>query len=231
MKRRLNILCIIVMLVLSYSVLESLYYLGIGVSLGVKTGIEMAENMKKTGNKSARHANYNEVTNMKYVALIPHFLTEKGGELLGDSVYNEKTGKFVPVMYGTLAVGIETQEGVASKIFSGLSQLLHFIAIAWSIVLFIKIIVAINRSDIFNWRNVRRLRRLGGILVIGFGCSLLSDYLSLCSLRQVLSLSNYDLILSDMVSTTTLVLGLSGLIVAEVFAIGLKMKEDQDLTI
>ena len=34
-----------------------------------------------------------------------------------------------------------------------------------------------------------------------------------------------------MVSTTMLVLGLSALIVAEVFAIGLKMKEEQDLTI
>ena len=37
--------------------------------------------------------------------------------------------------------------------------------------------------------------------------------------------------LSDMVNTTTLVLGISTLIVAEVFAIGLKMKEEQELTI
>ena len=41
----------------------------------------------------------------------------------------------------------------------------------------------------------------------------------------------YELHLSDTVNTTTLVLGISTLIVAEVFAIGLKMKEEQDLTI
>lgn len=231
MKRRLNILCVIVMLVLSYSVLESLYYMGIGVSMGVKAGIEMAENMKNTGKKTTRHVSYNELTNMKYVAFMPHALAGKGGELLCDSIYNEKTNEFVPAMYSSMAVGIETQEDVTSKVLSGLSQLLNAIAIVWSIVLFIKIIVAINRSDIFNWRNVRRLRRLGLLLVIGFCCSLLSEYLSLCSLRQVLSLSNYDFILSEMVSTTTLVLGLSALIVAEVFAIGLKMKEEQELTI
>lgn len=229
MKRRLNILCVIVMLVLSYSVIESLYYMGVGVSVGVKAGLEIAEDMKNTG--SNRHTRAHELANMKYVALIPHAIAGKGGELLNDSICNKKTGKFVPAMHSTMAIGIETQEGVISKVLSGLAQLLQMVAIVWAIVLFIKIIVAINRSNIFNWRNVRYLRRMGLLLVISFGCSLLSEYLSLYNLREVLSLPSYDLILSDMVSTTTLVLGLSALIVAEVFAIGLKMKEEQDLTI
>ena len=47
----------------------------------------------------------------------------------------------------------------------------------------------------------------------------------------VFSLHGYELSLSELVSTTTLVLGLCSLIVGEVFAIGLKMKEEQDLTI
>ncbi len=60
---------------------------------------------------------------------------------------------------------------------------------------------------------------------------LLPEYLSLCSLREAFALESYDLILSDSVKATNLLLGLIALIVAEVFAIGLKMKEEQDLTI
>ena len=36
MKKRLNILCVIVLLVLSYSVLETTYYVGMGVVTGFR---------------------------------------------------------------------------------------------------------------------------------------------------------------------------------------------------
>jgi len=109
--------------------------------------------------------------------------------------------------------------------------MLALVSGVWALVLFIRIVVAVNRSDIFNWRNVRRLRRLGILLIVGFVCVLLPEYLSLCSLREVFSLEAYDLTLSDSVKVTNLLLGLIALIVAEIFAIGLKMKEEQDLTI
>lgn len=230
MKRRLNVLCVIVMLVLCYSVVESVYYMCMGIGLGAKTGMEAAREMK-TYDKLEQHNDYRELTNMKYIALIPHSLNGKVEELLCDSVYNEKTGEYVPAVHATMAVSVQTKESIAGKVLSGLLGFIHPVAIIWSIVLFVKIIVAINRSDIFNWRNVRRLRRLGILLIVGFGCSLLAEYLSLCNLREVLSLQNYDLTLSDTVDITTFVLGLTALIVAEVFAIGLKMKEEQELTI
>lgn len=55
--------------------------------------------------------------------------------------------------------------------------------------------------------------------------------MALCNLREAFSLESYELILSDSVKVTNLLLGLISLIVAEIFAIGLKMKEEQDLTI
>lgn len=41
MKRRLNILCLVVMLVLSYSVLEQGYYIFLGAKMGAQTGLEL----------------------------------------------------------------------------------------------------------------------------------------------------------------------------------------------
>ena len=43
MKRRLNILCVIVVLVLSYSVFETGYYFIVGVKAGVEAGIAAGE--------------------------------------------------------------------------------------------------------------------------------------------------------------------------------------------
>lgn len=160
MKRRLNILCVIVMLVLCYSVVESAYYMCMGIGLGAKTGMEAAREMKDCDHLE-QHNDYRELANMKYVSLMPRSLDGEVQDLFCDSVYNEKTGQYVPAMHTTMAVSVKTQEGTVSKIVSGLLGFVHLVAIVWAIVLFVRIIVAINRSDIFNWRNIRRLHRLG----------------------------------------------------------------------
>ena len=111
-----------------------------------------------------------------------------------------------------------------------ISGLLAVFAIIASTVLFIQLIVAINKSDIFNWKNVRRLRWLGGALLLNFISeavpALMNDY----ELSSVFSLSGYSMETS-IDSVMLVILGLVSLIVGEVFAIGLKMKEEQDLTI
>lgn len=227
MKRRLNILCAIVLLVMCWSVGTSLYYMGLGMVKGVKMGMEAAREVQEGGSD----VKIREVHNMKNISLLPKFLGTWEGELFCDSVLNEKTGSYVPAAYAGLMVSVPVEAGIAQKIVSGILGVIFPVAVVWALVLFIRIVVAVNRSDIFNWRNVRRLRRLGILLVVTFVCALLPEYLSLCSLREVFSLKAYDLILPDSVSVTTLLLGLIALIVAEVFAIGLKMKEEQELTI
>ena len=64
MKRRLNILCLVVMLVLSYSVLEQGYYIFLGAKMGAQTGLEL-------GKKGSDIAAYKELMNLKVVNLIP----------------------------------------------------------------------------------------------------------------------------------------------------------------
>lgn len=226
MKRRLNIFCVLVLLVLGYSVVETAYYMGIGM----KAGMEASQEIMESGDKEAMES-FRELGGMEYIGLIPRSLNKGVMKLLSDSIYNEKSGEYVPVMYSSMAVSVRTNRSWASSVASGMLGLLTFVAIIGAIVLFFKLIVAVNRSHIFNWQNVRRLRRMGLLLIAGFGCSFLSSYLSLCNLREVLVLQNYDLSISDLVSTTILVIGLTALIVAEVFAIGLKLQEEQDLTI
>lgn len=169
-----------------------------------------------------------EMTNLQVVQLVPKDL---GGAILIDSVYNEKSGEYVPAAYGQMIVSVNTQPSVLSRIISLLILIADYVAIVWAVVLFIRLIVSINKSDIFNWKNVRRLRRLGVLLIISFACTFFTAFLSFYNVGKVFSVTGYSLSMADMVHITSLVLGLSALIVAEVFAIGLRMKEEQDLTI
>lgn len=218
MKRRLNILCVIVLLVLGYSVLEMTYYVGMGIKLGLEKGFSETVDKKEK----------EEMTNLQVVQLIPKDL---GGALLIDSVYNEKSGEYVPASHGQMIVSVDTQPSIFSRVISALLLFADYVVIVWAVVLFIRLIVSINRSDIFNWKNVRRLRRLGALLIISFGCTFCSALLTFHNVEKVFSVSGYSLSMTDMVQITSLVLGLSALIVAEVFAIGLRMQEEQELTI
>lgn len=77
MKRRLNILCVIVLLVLGYSVLETTYYVGLGIKTGIEKGFDSKIDAKAK----------EEISNVQVVQLVPKDL---GGDILIDSVYNEK---------------------------------------------------------------------------------------------------------------------------------------------
>lgn len=172
MKRRLNILCVIVLLVLGYSVLETTYYVGLGIKTGIEKGFDSKIDAKAK----------EEISNVQVVQLVPKDL---GGDILIDSVYNEKTGEYVPAAYGQMIVSVNTQPSVLSRIVSLLILILNYVAIVWAVVLFIRLIVSINKSDIFNWKNVRRLRRLGVLLIIGFVCTFLLAFLSFHNVEKV----------------------------------------------
>lgn len=218
MKRRLNILCAIVLLVLGYSVLEMTYYVGMGIKLGLEKGLD-----DKIAAKEKEALNH-----LQAVQLMPEDL---GGAILVDSIYNEKSGEYVPATFGQLLVSVDAHPGTMSRVISTLALMANYVVIIWAVVLFIRLIVSINRSDIFNWKNVRRLRRLGIMLMLSFGCSFLSTFITFYNVKKVFSVPGYQLNMTDMVEITSLVLGISALIVAEVFAIGLRMKEEQELTI
>lgn len=218
MKRRLNILCAIVLLVMSWSVLSALYYMGLGATAGVQAVLEGGPTKEK-------------IANIKAVGLVPRQLEDANIWLSLDSVLNEKTGLQTPVVYTGMVVFTDTTARTWEKVLLSVMGLLIPLISVGAVVLFIQLVIAINRSDIFNWRNVRRLRWLGILLIVAFSCSLFSEYLLLKNLREVLSIPGYELTFSEASRITNLVLGLCSLIVGEVFAIGLKLKEEQDLTI
>lgn len=94
-----------------------------------------------------------------------------------------------------------------------------FVAVV-SFVSFVRFILNVNRDKVFVWNNVPLLRWAGWGLLAG------DVWLIVFSL-----LSNEPAAQVCMENSMGVILGVFQLIVAEVFAIGLKLKEDQDLTI
>ena len=220
MKRRLNLFCALGLLVLSWSVIETGYYFLLGVRMGVEEAKEQHLGQ-----------NHNEnVINLKNIHLLPNAISIEGGELMTDSIYNAKSHSYVPAAYSSLAVSLPIEE-LWSNIIIGFLSLAMMGLLLSAIIVFVRLIVAINRSQIFCWENVKRLRKLGIALLLAFACLFIMEYLNLQEIQKVLEVPGYAISLSGAVSNTLPVLGLCSLIVAEVFAIGLKMKEEQDLTI
>ena len=100
MKRRLNILCLVVMLVLSYSVLEQGYYIFLGAKMGAQTGLEL-------GKKGSDIAAYKELMNLKVVNLIPSSM--ESFDLLRVCVNNWKRRRYVAAAKTSLMVSVECQ--------------------------------------------------------------------------------------------------------------------------
>lgn len=218
MKRRLNILCLLVILVMSYSIFESTYYLGSAFMSGFRASFkeEMHRNPKRL----------DEISGMKPIELFPDDFAN-----LKDSVYNAKSGKFVPALYNKLAVSVEMEPDIWLRLATLLSAFLDVFTSILAVILFVKLIISINKSQIFDWQNVRRLRWLGGVLILSFICSTIPICSAYYELSGVFEVPGYSLTIYGTISFLTLILGLMSLIVGEIFAIGLKMKEEQELTI
>ncbi|MGN0048092.1 MAG: DUF2975 domain-containing protein [Bacteroides sp.] len=221
MKKRLNVLCVIVMLVLGYSVFETGYYF----TIGLRAGFDAARHEQTVSPEQL-----DRLSNMRYISVMPDDLGGWKG-LFADSVYNEKSASHVPVTYSSLLVGVDTQSDTKLMWARALLSLLVIALYLCALEQFVRLVVAINRGEIFGWRNVRRLRHIGIALILSFLCILAASYIDKWQVEQCLQIRGYHLIVADAVQVTTLIIGLCALVVGEVFAIGLKMKEEQELTI
>ena len=205
MKRRLNILSILVFIVLGLS----LYTTGYQFGTGMKAGMSLAKEQHKESKACDR----------PMLAMIKP-----------DTIINAQNNEKVPVMYTQMAVRTGKEVNYSYLIISSSCSLMNALLTISALIIFVMLILSINKSQIFEWKNVRRLRWLGSLLIMSFVFYLIPQVVNYWGLKEVFALEHY-IIAPLALQTTDLLLGLGCLIVAETFAIGLKMKEEQELTI
>lgn len=216
MKKRLNLIClgIVLAVLVSMSFLFSTFY------YGFKAGIDAYE-------QGAAGVEKLDVT-YKMIGTMPtDVITNETATAI-----NEKDGSTVSILPFISMIGIPNEKADATdSIFLSLLDWMVMICCIYAIVQFVKMIRNIHRNIIFDWANVKRLRRLGFSLILCFCCSLVTFAINNHLVSQVISLKDCDFSIAFQFSDPTLLIGFTSLLFAEIFAIGLKMKEENDLTI
>lgn len=216
MKKRLNLIClgIVLAVLVSMSFLFSTFY------YGFKAGIDAYE-------QGAAGVEKLDVT-YKMIGTMPtDVITNETATAI-----NEKDGSTVSILPFISMIGIPNEKADATdSIFLSLLDWVVIICCIYAIVQFVKMIRNIHRNIIFDWANVKRLRRLGLSLILCFCCSLVTFAINNHLVSQVISLKDCDFSIAFQFSDPTLLIGFTSLLFAEIFAIGLRLKEENDLTI
>ena len=216
MKKKLNLIClgIVLAVLVSMSFLFSTFY------YGFKAGIDAYE-------QGAAGVEKLDVT-YKMIGTMPtDVITNETATAI-----NEKDGSTVSILPFISMIGIPNEKADATdSIFLSLLDWMVMICCIYAIVQFVKMIRNIHRNIIFDWANVKRLRRLGFSLILCFCCSLVTFAINNHLVSQVISLKDCDFSIAFQFSDPTLLIGFTSLLFAEIFAIGLKLKEENDLTI
>jgi len=100
------------------------------------------------------------------------------------------------------------------------AEMFAIVAALVSFISFIRFILNVNRNKVFVWENVRLLRLTACGLMILAVVAAGDELYTGCSLVEV-----YDHFFD------AFLFGVFNLIISEVFAVGLKLQEEQDLTI
>lgn len=95
-------------------------------------------------------------------------------------------------------------------------------------VVFIRLMLAVNRGEDFGESATRRLRLMGWYIIAIY----LGEWLLLAfDTTPAVAYAGYDVSLHSEIDSMLLVIGLGLLMVSQLFAVGQKMKEENDLTI
>ncbi len=149
-----------------------------------------------------------------------------------DSIIFEN-GKKLPIIINDVSVMVPNENITTScKWISGLAYFIEIILLFPLIWKFIKFIINISRQNIFVKKNVQLLRQFSWILlaialldiVAGITNEYLFHHLSF-------SMKGYELASNWTIPWSTLLLGCLSMLMAQVWNIGIKIKEEQELTI
>lgn len=217
MKTRLNIICILIFLAIAWSVVNYFYNEKEDFVEGFIDGQNKALNM------------YEDKTLLTSV-----FLTMRpdGIGQYPDSLYDSASGKYMPAQYRQVVVKVEdhANTGWSEAVYAIMALFVLASVIAMAIC-FLKLIYAINKSKVFDWTNVLKLRIIGIAMFVLFICDAIISYMDYYLNVAQIDVKGYVVHGTGISSFSLLLPALIILLIAEIFAMGLRLKEEQDLTI
>lgn len=215
MKKKLNIFCACVIAAFLLSVSGNVYMVAKIFINGIEIGMKTAQ------------GEIMDVPQYKTVHILPTDLTETAG-----TVTNLKDGKQLAIKPMTALIEYPyTNISLGISVLQGFISFIVLVGFIYVVVYFGKLMIHINRNIVFDWINVKHLRRIGWSMVGMCILSYVSIWISNHQFAQAIELAGSEFNTLMAFSDSTLILGFIALLAAEIFALGLRLKEENDLTI
>ena len=215
MNKRITAICVTITAVAIIHMALTLYLMGQSFGMSYSTAQDCeAHGEEMNGSASA-------------VSLIPMYLTEESAVQMTD-LHTGKSVEAWPLQVVVASTGATWADHPA--IILSLS-FLTLVGGIMALLGMIKFVRCLYRHEVFSWHTVKYLRRSGwGMLICGGSATVLA-LLQCYSAYQTFAPEHYYVNFSEHVETGYLIFSLFLLLMAEAFAQGLRLQEEQDLTI
>lgn len=161
-------------------------------------------------------------------------LPKKNMLIFNDSIMNTKTGEMNGVQILQAFVNSPSanrSDYALQDAAMGVCGVAATVLLVIFLVLFVKIILAVNRKEIFDVRMERRLSWIGCILLTHYALGWILLLANYQITKEVFDFADYNIIISEGPHMSYLLAGIGMLLIAQIFCMARRMKEEQDLTV
>jgi len=217
--KRIKILCIILLVVFFGSIYQEAI---LPFVEGIKYGITIAKYQLQHKAKTV------DFTLMNVVA--------KDYNYLDNSEINLKTGEKALVRPNNMTILVQSLPHkptwwIPLQIIYTIFTVIILILGIWIPFLVVKIIRSLQHSEVFDRNNLKRINRIGIILLVVGLLGTASQIINIFSAQAIVDLSHYNFTYSETIEFYPIIMGVVILMMNEILRIGTEMKEEQDLTI
>ncbi len=182
------------------------------------------EQSYEAGKKVHTAAKENQNIKSLHVHLIP-----KDYRAYPEMILNTKTGEETPMALGDVRIGLKNPKNPL-RWLSIVLILLGLFAIVFAIVKLVGFLSAIKSGKIFEKENERRLRWMAVLFLIRYAVEWGHLLVQYSFIKSSVALENYSITM-ERASLYPLVIGITFLLFANIFALGRKIKEDQEFMV
>ena len=251
MNRRLKIIC--TLLIFSYLVMivhaimteivpsitaKSQYKAENSQPFAYESGKELGQKLYGGSEAQSESSSVDQISKKRIKELLYMFIQPVNGYYtLPTLVKNQKTGETITAEVRQLYVNVNWLVKDLPPWYNmiKITQLLLSILILFVMIYIpvqsFRVLRSIIKDEIFDIKNIRRIRRIGYSLLLCFIVAFGFGYATTLLAKEMISLENYKILFSIGDDSMFLLFGLVVLLFAEVLKISHMMKEEQDLTV
>ena len=210
-----------------------LYFIGVTIIDGVP---DFKNSFMEGANQAIIDSNGGAGKVPQFETIVFDVQPASGSFTFPSSILNLKTGDLIRTEISTFNAKVDRALApawikTATPVFMLIFVFPSLFAIAFIPVQIFRVIRSIVKNEIFDARNVNRIRWIGYSLLLIFVMRLFENITTTVEARALVSLENYKIVFKFGEELYTLLFALVTFMFAEILKLSHAMKEEQDLTI